>query len=841
MEWHIALIIFGLLLSAAGIVFGAVFLGYSAVRAFKSATAPFRVGVSRLVVLSCAVFLAVGGMRISCLSHQRLTDDPSSTGFSSAALALGQGVLHTLQTFSLDEEYENSVGQMENLVLDLSDGKVANPQKEDYGRAATVAASVATMLTLLFNCAAPIAGGAVIFEILAALFPKLRLLLLMTSFFKKKVYFSELNDRSLALMKSILAENSSYFKRPVIVFTDAYSSDMDEHSSELLEEARVYGAVCVKDDLANIPKSPFGQRIYFLIDEDEEGNLKAMAEFCTDKNLRAIRGAHVYVFTGNDDTYLQVERRAREALLRTRLFKKGEKLPVFIPVQSYRNLVINLFNEIPLYEPLVCKKQKKGDLPLTLTVFGCGEIGMETVLAAYWYGQMGGVKLKINVVSREDEDSFYRRLDRLNPEIRKSMKEKSRILRYGRGEGEYCPAYCTLKYLPFDLEKGEFGLGEGGKARDVLSSKLLQETDYFVVALGSDEDNVALAEKLRRYLSVVRLKNDSKNEKNEPKNKRDARKQTYPKAVIAYAVYESALARMLNEKRCYAYDGSDRTDIYMYAFGSLNEVYGTENVYMTKEAVLAGEVGQAYSRLQRRSDLESDHGRKALPDREKVGATVYGERYENVYYNNWADRARAFHVKYKVFSLGWIDTSVFDGAGEDKSAHDDAVTAACARYKDVAEYLFLSRKTEQTLKKLQDVKEPKERAALERVLEQTDARAEALRAKGVLKSCAEYEEKKHLLAWLEHRRWVAFTRTRGFQNTDDYGSYLEKTKDHKYMSLKLHPCLREYGMWAQKGDRPHGLFEEMEEDVNKKRRDANLEIKDFREYDYLVGEFSFDA
>ena len=83
MEWHIALIIFGLLLSAAGIVFGAVFLGYSAVRAFKSATAPFRVGVSRLVVLSCAVFLAVGGMRISCLSHQRMTDDPSSTGFSS--------------------------------------------------------------------------------------------------------------------------------------------------------------------------------------------------------------------------------------------------------------------------------------------------------------------------------------------------------------------------------------------------------------------------------------------------------------------------------------------------------------------------------------------------------------------------------------------------------------------------------------------------------------------------------------------------------------------------------------------------------------------------------------
>ena len=52
--------------------------------------------------------------------------------------------------------------------------------------------------------------------------------------------------------------------------------------------------------------------------------------------------------------------------------------------------------------------------------------------------------------------------------------------------------------------------------------------------------------------------------------------------------------------------------------------------------------------------------------------------------------------------------------------------------------------------------------------------------------------KFHLLAWLEHRRWNAFTRTMGFQYTAEFKKNLELNGDnHKNMELKLHPCLIE--------------------------------------------------
>jgi len=52
-------------------------------------------------------------------------------------------------------------------------------------------------------------------------------------------------------------------------------------------------------------------------------------------------------------------------------------------------------------------------------------------------------------------------------------------------------------------------------------------------------------------------------------------------------------------------------------------------------------------------------------------------------------------------------------------------------------------------------------------------------------------QQRHRLAWLEHRRWCAFLRTKGFQKTDAYETYFYATGSYKHMSLKLHPCLRE--------------------------------------------------
>ena len=60
--------------------------------------------------------------------------------------------------------------------------------------------------------------------------------------------------------------------------------------------------------------------------------------------------------------------------------------------------------------------------------------------------------------------------------------------------------------------------------------------------------------------------------------------------------------------------------------------------------------------------------------------------------------------------------------------------------------------------------------------------------------------KLNLLAWLEHRRWTAFTRTRGYRYTAEINKNLELNgTNHKNMELKLHPCLIE----AKKPDKEY--------------------------------------
>lgn len=52
----------------------------------------------------------------------------------------------------------------------------------------------------------------------------------------------------------------------------------------------------------------------------------------------------------------------------------------------------------------------------------------------------------------------------------------------------------------------------------------------------------------------------------------------------------------------------------------------------------------------------------------------------------------------------------------------------------------------------------------------------------------------HELAWLEHRRWNAFTRVKGFKQTKEYDVYAVPGEigSYKQMDIKLHPCLVEY-------------------------------------------------
>jgi hypothetical protein len=510
-------------------------------------------------------------------------------------------LLRALQTFGVDGEYTGYIlGGKEMLRQMLGESTL-------WGEVFAIYSSALSVL-------APVAGGAVVFELLASIFPQIRLWLANRNSKCEKYYFSKLNDSSLAVAQSVYKAGKAARHQPVLIFADG-----EDMRSDLLQEAKTIGAICLGDDLSHIKKSKKGVCKFFLIDECGTQNMKALADLADECAGKHLKGQEIFFFT-NDDAYILVEKRIREKLVNQFGFT-DEEMPVFNPVRCNRNLISNLLVDVPLYEPLV---GRKGNSDLTVSILGGGEIGTEMFLSAYWFGQMLDHKLHINVVSQQSEAEFWGKIDYINPEIRHTTIPGDPILRVNR-QGQMAPVYCSVGYRQQDVRSSAFMSALSG------GEDALLDTDYFLVALGSDEENIAAANQLRRFIQRHHM--------NKAQDK---------KTVIAYVVYNTEMADILNRNRHYGYK-KGICDVYMCAVGNLRDVYSVKNVFMSEHEAQATKSAQAYDSLQSR-----DRREKAYISRMKDE------------YNHWSDRARAMHAKYKLFSMGLINFSVFGGvSGED--------------------------------------------------------------------------------------------------------------------------------------------------------------------------------
>lgn len=698
-----------------------------------------KTGISKMLVISAWMILSVWFLRYAVGYYTIVTAD-AHTATLNWAEEMFNSMVHALQTFSMDEDYTTYILDGKQMMAALCGDK---PFWQDaYGAYASV-----------LNFAAPVAGGAIVFEILAGMLPKLWLKLSYINIFRKKYFFSELNAASLALAKDIYRLQKKHW--PVLIFTDAYTEDGNEKDHELLLEAKQYGAICLRDDLVHVDKPRFGKREYYLMDENEFGNLQALMELTDQQHVWALANADIYLFV-QSDAYVQLEKQViqkLEKLCQEGHIEKDEK-PNILPVHGYRNLVHNLLVDVPLYEPLVGKEDPE---KLQVTVFGNGTIGTEAFLSIYWFGQLLVSKgdtvhpceLTVNVVSQDSPEAFWAKMDYINPEIRQTVavlegaacQMPGDILRYDSCGHKNKP-YCKVRYVQSDIKIGSFMDGDTQDAQRVLGS------DYFIIALGSDADNISVAQKLRRSIGKLHLESRASN------------------AVIAYAVFDPNLCQALNTHKRWQLRKADKTDLYMYAFGSLEQVYSCDNVYMSKSALWAEETGNAYLKTQTKGNHLADHRARA-----KGG--------ENSDYNYWADLARAAHVKYKVFSLGWIDSSVFSYG--DAVKVDDPLKECPKRV------------SEEQPGRMMPADEY-HRAYIRQCCGNYKAIAiasdPAYLNEKALELKKEIEGKKHCLAWLEHRRWNAFTRTMGYQYTPGE-NILAVKGSQKDMPLKLHACLVE--------------------------------------------------
>lgn len=641
---------------------------------------------------------------------------------------LWDSFLHALQTFSMDEVYTEYLTNGKAMITALNDSAVLM--------------SLFSIYSTCINVIAPIAGGAFIFDILAGIFPRIRYFFSRFSYLRNRFYFTALNEKSLALAKSIVLDDA--FRAPLIIFTDAYIDDEKEESSELQLSAKAMGAICLKDDLLHIPikklnkipvslKNSLKNRTYvFLSDSEETENLQTLTQLLTPDRQKMFENTDIYVF-GTDKRVSNIE--DEFIYLHNRISadyaKKGsEIIPDVVPFNGVRNISQRLFYELPLFEPLY-NKERNGS-QLNLTIVGSGAIGTEIFLNAYWLGQMLGVTLNINVVSEsETKEDFIHRIDGINPEIMASSLSDGDVLKALVGNDRKNPTPVTQPvYFHFRYSN-----------RNILNCDLLsfleerlesdddfclKDTDYYVVAAGSDEENFLIADRLRQATGYYHLNENRQG-----------------KTVISYVIYNSELCRALNagaRQNHVSNSGENEFDVYMHAFGCMEDIYSVANILR--------------SDVRKRADWIGENYKEKSPDKNKLKTTA-NEIRRGRYYNIRANEARTFHLKYKAFSADIMKPTLFNSS-DDEEYHNN-VTQAEARFAHTVKSVW---------------------------------------------NYPDYAFEQNALAWLEHRRWNAFMRINAFKKPDDMDKYIRldsdihslkpgQDKDYQFLFIKRHPCIVE--------------------------------------------------
>ena len=630
----------------------------------------------------------------------------------------------TFQTFSLDEEYTQTIIDGKKIFMDCSWGKWTRLLQNIYGG-----------LTALTNILAPVIFTAFLLALLISIFPIFR----YNFSLKKKYYvFSELNERAIHLAENIMKiaekeNNKKFWKMPLIVFTDAYTKEHDEKTTELFQRAKEINAVCVKDDLKKLPFKHDKILHYFLLDNEtkDNSNIHDLTTLITkievEKIVEKIKNeCIIYVFSKNPELS-RIVKSLYNDLYQNNIAEKGGNIIIQV-AQEYTSIVYDLFEKVPLYLPLL-KMKKENKKELVVTIIGGGKIGTEAFLGAYWCGQMLDCKLRINVITEKFE-KFIESINHINPEILESgeiienkFKQIKKIFkREGFNKSKYSEPYAKFSFMDANVETGKFKeIICDDKFSDNFS---IIDSDYFIVALGTDELNLTTASDIDRIVRRKRLNSKM--------------------PTIAYSIYHSETYHVMN-----GLDEKNKSRT-LHAFAAQSEIYKYNNISMMNKLELAYKI---------------DHSHSA----------TYMKKFRGDEYSFWSSLARVYHFPYKIFSVEKnSEKSLFDDNSSDAKIH-----------------------------------------VMEKYFDCVDKNPEL--------------EKE--LAWLEHRRWNAFMRTKGFiapcnsDNNKQLENYAFKDDfDHKNLDIKLHPYIVERSRPSEKN---REINDDDWEDQNEKyKKDSKLDDLD---------------
>ena len=289
--------------------------------------------------------------------------------------------------------------------------------------------------------------------------------------------FSELNERSLALAKSVREKDP----KALIVFTGVTNKE-DESMADLFEEAEQVDAIIQKKEIHNINFGSKGKRrklYFFTIKEDETKNQIQSLQLIDKYQKR--KNTWLYVFSTRFECEMLLNQKdAGEIIVRR--------------INVIQSLVYNrLYNDgysIFLAADKVSsgKASQAEEKPVHCLVIGMGRHGTEMVKALAWFGQMPGCRM---IIDAYDLDEHAK--ERFTAQCPELMSEEHNRVDPSGDEASYRIAI----HSGVDV------------ALSTFEEEIRQMTDvcYVFISLGSDEDNIRTAIAMRTLFSAMNGKN----------------------------------------------------------------------------------------------------------------------------------------------------------------------------------------------------------------------------------------------------------------------------------------------------------------------------------------------
>ena len=251
--------------------------------------------------------------------------------------------------------------------------------------------------------------------------------------FRKSLYvFSEMNDQSIAIARSIAkrAKDGLLDRKPMFVFTDCYPKDA-EPDQDLLQAGRNMRAVCIKTDITHLKLSKKRYPIeFFIIGADDSENMEHAIKL--NDTYRDSSKCSVYVYSAKPNAgYILDSVDKGNLTITSRSFTK-ENAKDFLDNKESANKAYGVndsyyyIRRVNVVDAFTVKALTENNLmhqlsqnatdnhEISILIVGLGLYGTALLKNALWLYQIKDCRLKIHVIESEEKEKL---LDRIAKEM----------------------------------------------------------------------------------------------------------------------------------------------------------------------------------------------------------------------------------------------------------------------------------------------------------------------------------------------------------------------------------------------------------------------------------------